>query len=87
MEVPRPRVKSECYLLAYDPVTATPDPSCILSLCHSSQQCQILNPLIKASDPTCILLDTSWGLNLLSYNGNSKLESICKATRLKKKTV
>ena len=28
-------------------------------LCHSSQQCRILNPLSKARDQTCILMDTS----------------------------
>ena len=32
----------------------------------------ILNPLSKARDQTCILLDTSWILNLLSHKGNSK---------------
>ena len=32
---------------AYTTVTATPDPICICNLCHSLQQCQILNPLIK----------------------------------------
>ena len=26
---------------------------------HSSQQCQILNPLSKARDRTCVLMDTS----------------------------
>ena len=29
------------------------------SLYHSSRQCRILNPLSKARDPTCILMDTS----------------------------
>ena len=32
--------------------TATRDPSCVFDLHHSSQQCQILNPLSKARDPT-----------------------------------
>ena len=37
----------------------------------SSQQCQILNPWSKARNGTCILMDTSWVLNLLRHNGNS----------------
>ena len=43
-------------------------------LCHShssSWQCWILNPLSEVRDRTCILMDTSWGLNLLSHNGDS----------------
>ena len=32
----------------------------ICSLHHSSQQCWILNPLSKARDRTCVLMDTSW---------------------------
>ena len=36
-----------------------PDPSRIFDLHHSSQQCWILNPLSKAGDPTCILMDIS----------------------------
>ena len=44
MEVPRLGVELEIYLLAYTPVTA------------------IL-------DPTCILMDPSWVLNLLSHKG------------------
>ena len=39
--------------------TATPDPSRICDLHHSSQQCWILNPWSKARDQTCILMDTS----------------------------
>ena len=34
-------------------------------------QCQILNPLSEARDQICILMDTSWVLNLLSHNRNS----------------
>jgi len=37
---------------AYTTATATQDPSHICDLHHSSQQCQILNPLSKARDPT-----------------------------------
>ena len=35
---------------------------------HSSWQCWILNPLSKPRDWTCILMYTSWVLNLLSHN-------------------
>ena len=44
MEVPRLGVESELQLLAFATATATQDPSCICSLHHISQQCQILNP-------------------------------------------
>ena len=59
MEVPRLGVESELQLLAYATATATWDPSHVCDLHHSSRQCQILNPLSKARDQTCILLDTS----------------------------
>ena len=39
---------------------AMPDPSLVCDLHHSSQRCRILNPLIKARDWTCVLMDTSW---------------------------
>ena len=39
--------------------TATPDPSCICNFRHSLRQHWILNPLSKAGDRTCILMDTS----------------------------
>ena len=35
---------------------------------HSSQQCQILNPLSKARDQTLILMDASW----FHYHGTTK---------------
>ena len=57
MEVPRLGVKSELQLLAYTTATATPDPSRICSLYHSSWQCRILNPLSEARDGTCVLTD------------------------------
>ena len=44
---------------AYATATATADLSHIFSLYHSSWQLQILNPLSKARDQTCILMDTS----------------------------
>ena len=71
MEIPRLRVKSELELPAYATATAMPDPSRICDLHHSSQQCWILNPLSKARDQTCILMDTSQIFNPLSHNGNS----------------
>ena len=48
MEVPRLRIESELW-----------DPSCVCNLHHSSQQCQLLNPLREARDQTRILMDTS----------------------------
>ena len=58
MEVPRLGVKSELQLTAY--TTATQDPSHICHLYHSSEQCRILNPLIKARDWTRILMYVFW---------------------------
>ena len=57
MEVPCLKVKSELQLLAYASATATRDPSCICNLRHSSWQHQNLNPLSKARDQTCVLMD------------------------------
>ena len=51
-------VKSELQLPAT--ATATPDPSFIYHLHHSSQQHQILNPLSEARNQTHDLMDTSW---------------------------
>ena len=45
--------------LAYTTATAMPDLSHVHNLHHSSQQHQILNPLSKARDQTCILMDAS----------------------------
>ena len=72
MEVPRLGVQSELQLPAYNTATATPDPSRVCDLRHSSRQHQILNPLSEARDGTQILVDTSQVLNLLCYNENSK---------------
>ena len=52
MDVPRLGVQLE--LLTDATATATPDPSCIFDLCHSSQQRQILSPLSEARDQTCM---------------------------------
>ena len=48
IEVPRLGVESELQVPAYTTATATPDPSLICDLHHSSWQCQILNPLSEA---------------------------------------
>ena len=58
MEVPRLRVESELWPLAYTTATAMRDPSHVCDLHRSSRQCYILNPLIEARDRTCVLLDT-----------------------------
>ena len=50
MEVPRLGVELELQLPAY--ATATEDSSRLCNLHHSSQQCQILNPLSEARDGT-----------------------------------
>ena len=47
-------------LPAYARATATPDPSHVCDLHHSSRQHQILNPLSEARDLTCNLMVPSW---------------------------
>ena len=59
MEVPGLGVESELQLPAYATATAMPDPGCVCNLHHSFQQRQILNPLNKARNQTCVLMDTS----------------------------
>ena len=61
MEVPRLGVELELPLLAYTTATATLDPTLICHLYRSLQQRWILNLLIEARDPTCILIDTISG--------------------------
>ena len=58
MEVPRLGVELELQLLAYTTATATatPDLSCLCDLHHSSQQCQILNPLSGGQGSLWILV-------------------------------
>ena len=69
MDVPRLRVELELQLLAY--TTAVPDPNHIFNLGCSLWQGRMLHPMSKARDQTCILMDTSGVLSLLSQNGNS----------------
>ena len=57
MEVPRLGVELELQLPSY--TTARTDLSHIHDLHSSLQQCQILNPLREARDPTSILMDIS----------------------------
>ena len=59
MEVPRLGVKLELQLPVYTTATVTPDLSHICGLRHSSQQRQILNPLSKARERACVLMDPS----------------------------
>ena len=59
MEVPRLVVQWELQPPAYATATATPDPSRVCNLHHSSQQCQIRNPLSEARDQTYLLKDAS----------------------------
>ena len=73
MDVSRLGVKSELQLMAYATATATQDPSHVCDLHHSSQQCQILNPLSEAKDGTHLRMDTGWVHDLLSHNSNSQL--------------
>ena len=71
MEVPMLGVELELQLAAYATTTATTDLSHVCDLHCSSRQCRILNPLNEAKDQTCIIMDTSWILSLLSHNRNS----------------
>ena len=60
VEVPRLGVESELQLPAYTPAIATWDLSHVCKLHHNSRQCRILNPLNKARDQTCNLMNTNW---------------------------
>ena len=68
LEVPRLEVKSELQLRPTPQPEQLPDLSHICDLHRSLQQNQILNPLRE--DRTCILMDMSQILNLLSHNRN-----------------
>ena len=60
MEVPRLEVELELQLPGTGTATPTPDLGPICDLHLSSWQHQILNPLSRARDRTCNLMDTSW---------------------------
>ena len=72
MEVPRLGVESEVQLPAYTTATTTQDQSHFCNLGQSSRQHRILNPLSKVRDQIHIFMATSWDLNPLSYNRDSK---------------
>ena len=55
------RGQCELQLPVYVTATAMPDPDCICDLHCSLWQGWILNPLSKARDGTCILVDTTLG--------------------------
>ena len=59
MEVFRLGVELELQLPAY--TTVMPDPSHISDLLQSLLQHWVLNPLSKARDCTCVLMDTALG--------------------------
>ena len=67
MEVLSLGVISELQLPAYTTATAMLDPSCICDLHHNSWLHCLLNPLIETRNRTCILMDASCVLNLLSH--------------------
>ena len=58
MEVPRLGFELKLQLAVHTRATGTWDPSCVCDLHHSSHKHWILNPLSKARDRTCILMDT-----------------------------
>ena len=72
MEVPRLRVRLQLQPLAYATAIAMPVPSLICDLHHSSQQLQILNPLNKVRDETCVLTDGSQICFLLNHDRNTQ---------------
>ena len=85
MEVPRLGVELELQLPAYTTATAMWDPSHRCGIHHSSQQCQILNPLSKAKDQTFILMDTGQVRNLLSQCRNPQMIFLMKNKLFNKK--
>ena len=72
VEVPRLVFKSELQLPAYTTATTPPDPSPICDLHCSLHNAGSFNPMSKARVRTCILVDTSRILNLLSHHENSR---------------
>ena len=73
MEVPRLGVEWKLHLPACTTATATPDLSRICDLHYTAHSnTGSFNPLSKARDRTHIFTDTSWILNPLSHNGNSR---------------
>ena len=83
MQVPRLGAESQLQLPSYTTATAMPELShvCNLHQAHGNTE-WILNPLSKARNQTCILMDTSWFLNPLSHNGNSNVPLISNNNRM-----
>ena len=77
MEVPNLGVKLELQLPVYTTATATQDPSHICDLHHSSWQCWIPDPLSKARDRTCILMDLSQSGSLTAEPRRKLLPHFC----------
>ena len=59
MEVPRLGMNQSCSHRPTTTATATPDMNRICDLQHRSWQCWIADPLSKARDHTCVLVDAS----------------------------
>ena len=75
-EAPRVGVQSGLQLPTCTTATAKRDPSHIFDLRCNLKQRWILNPLTEARDQVCILMGTSWVLNLLNHNRNSLVLSL-----------
>ena len=85
MEVSRLGIELELQLLACATVTATPDPSLIGDLYHSSWQCWILNQLSRARDRAHVLMDTSWVCYCQATTGTLKSLINCLRNNLEAK--
>ena len=85
MEVPRLGVQSELQLPADTTATASPDPSHVCNLHHSSWQRWIVNPLSKAREWTHVLMDTSQGRYHWAMMGNPPYFNILLLISLKEK--
>ena len=66
----QPEVQLELQPLACAIATATPNLSRICDRHHSPQQSQIPNPLSKARDGTCVLMDTIGSVNGWAKTGS-----------------
>ena len=82
MEVPRLEVELELQLPAYARATATLDLSLVCDLHHSSQKHRIPDPLSKARDRTCLLMDTSQICFCCPTMGLPKLSNFLNSTDL-----
>ena len=78
MEIQRLGVKLELQLLAYATATATPDPSHVCSLRHSSQQRRILNLLSRTRGRTQYPHGHWLGVFLLSHLGAPKTAELAR---------